>query len=196
MSLRVGIFGGTFDPIHWGHLVVAEQARDQLRLDRVLFVPARTPPHKRDAAAGADHRFRMTHLATEDHPQFAVSDLELRREGPSYTIDTLRALQAADAAGGARHYLLLGADSARDLEQWREFDTLLEDTCVVVLRRPGTGPQDLPPRVGSRATFLSTPLLEVSSREIRRLVREGRTVRYLVPAPVETYIRTEGLYRS
>ncbi len=195
MSLRVGIFGGTFDPIHVGHLVVAEQARDRLALDRVVFVPARVPPHKPGASAGAEHRFRMTCLAVEDNPGFAVSDLELRREGPSYTVDTLRALRA-DEPGDARHYLLLGADSARDLEQWKDVDALLEDSTVVVLGRPGVEQDDLPPRVGSRATFLPTPLLEISSTEIRRLVRDGGTVRYLVPVRVEEYIRSEGLYRS
>jgi nicotinate-nucleotide adenylyltransferase len=195
VSLRVGIFGGTFDPIHLGHLIVAEQARDRLRLDRVLFVPARVPPHKGSAAADAEHRYRMTRLATEDHPQFAVSDLELLREGPSYTIDTLRALRA-EAPGGTRHYLLLGADSARDLEHWRDFQDLLEDATVVVAGRPGVDQDRLSTHVGRKATFLSTPLLEISSTEIRRLVREGGTVRYLVPAPVEEYIRSEGLYRS
>lgn len=195
MSHRVGIFGGTFDPIHVGHLIVAEQARDRLRLDRVLFVPARVPPHKQAAAAHADHRYRMVCLATGDHPQFAVSDLELRREGPSYTVDTLRALQA-EAPEGTRHYLLLGADSARDFGQWKEFHSLLEGTTIVVMGRPGTEQGDLPEAVALHATLLSTPLLEISSSEIRRLVREGSTVRYLVPAPVEAYIRSEGLYRS
>ena len=195
MSLKVGIFGGTFDPIHIGHLILAEQARDRLRLDRVLFVPARVPPHKQTAAAHADHRYRMACLATEDHPHFAVSDLELRREGPSYTVDTLRVLKA-EAPEDAQHYLLLGADSARDLEQWKSFETLLGSATVVVMGRPGVGQEDLPASVGRQATYLSTPLLGISSSGIRRLVREGGTVRYLVPAAVEAYIRSEGLYRS
>jgi nicotinate-nucleotide adenylyltransferase len=191
----VGIFGGTFDPIHVGHLIVAEQARDLLHLDQVLFVPARMPPHKVQATASAEQRFRMTSLAVEDNPAFAVSDLELRREGPSYTVETLRALRAT-APTGARHYLLLGADSARDLEQWREHETLLGDSTVVVLERPGVGREAMPPSVGRHATFLSTPRLDISSTEIRRRVRQGGTVRYLVPVPVENYIRSEGLYRS
>lgn len=195
MSARVGIFGGTFDPIHLGHLIVAEQARDRLRLDRIVFVPARVPPHKRGAVAGAEHRYRMTCLAAGDNPGFEVSDVELRREGPSYTVDTLRAFRAI-SPGDAQLHLLLGADSARDLEQWKDVDALLEDSTVVVCGRPGVGQDDLPARVGRRATFLATPLLEISSTEIRRLVREGGTVRYLVPVPVEEYIRSEGLYRS
>jgi nicotinate-nucleotide adenylyltransferase len=195
VSLRLGVFGGTFDPVHLGHLAGAEQARDHLRLDRVLFIPARVPPHKAAAVANADHRFRMTSLAVLDNPGFEVSDVELRREGPSYTVDTLRALKA-EAPEDARHYLLIGADSARDLVQWKEHETLLEDSTVVVLGRPGVGAEDLPPPVGRRATFLSTPLLGISSTEIRRLVREGKSVRYLVPDGVESYIRSEGLYRS
>ena len=195
MSPRVGIFGGPFDPIHVGHLIVAERERDLLRLDRVRFVPARVPPHKTAAVASAEHRFRMTSLAVEDNASFEASDLELQREGPSYTVETLRALRA-EAPADARHYLLLGADSARDLEQWKDHDVLLEDATVVVFERPGTGQADLPSSVGRRTKFLSTPRLEISSTEIRRLVRDGATVRYLVPAPVEAYIRSEGLYRS
>jgi len=195
VSLRIGVFGGTFDPIHLGHLVVAEQARDRLGLERVLFVPARVPPHKTAAVANAEHRYRMTCLATGDNPGFGVSDLELGREGPSYTVDTLRRLRA-ESPGDARHYLLLGADSARDLVQWKEHEALLEDSTVVVLARPGVGPEDFPAPVGRQATFLATPLLDISSSEIRRIVRGGGSVRYLVPAPVEDYIRSEGLYRS
>ncbi|MFN8176479.1 MAG: nicotinate-nucleotide adenylyltransferase [bacterium] len=195
MTPSVGIFGGTFDPIHVGHLIAAEQAQDLLHLDRVLFVPARVPPHKAAASASAEHRYRMTSLAVEGNPHFAVSDLELRREGPSYTVETLRSVRA-NAPADTRHYLLLGADSARDLEQWKDHEALLGDATVVVLERQGIGRADLPPSVGRRATFLSTPRLDISSSEIRRLVRVGGTVRYLVPAPVETYIRSEGLYRS
>jgi nicotinate-nucleotide adenylyltransferase len=193
VSLRLGVFGGTFDPIHLGHLILAEIAHYLLRLDRVLFVPARTPPHKGSTPTGPEHRIRMTRLATESNPHFAVSDVELRREGPSYTVDTLRTLR--DENPGAEHYLLMGADSARDLESWKDHEVLLEDSTVVVLGRPGVEASQLPPGVGRRATVLSTPHLEISSSEIRRLVRDGGPIRYLVPEPVESYIRSEGLYR-
>lgn len=194
MSLRLGIFGGTFDPIHLGHLILAELARYLLRLDRVLFVPARIPPHKGSTPTDAEHRIRMTRLATEGNAHFAVSDIELGREGPSYTVDTLRALRELEP--DTEHYLLMGADSARDLESWKDHDVLLEDSTVVVLGRPGVEAVDLPPEVGRRTTVLSTPRFDISSSQIRGLVREGGPIRYLVTDPVESYIRSEGLYRT
>jgi len=194
VSLRLGILGGTFDPIHLGHLILAELARYLLRLDRVLFVPARIPPHKGESPTSPEHRLHMTRLATRDNPHFAVSDLELRREGPSYTVDTLRALR--DESPDAEHYLLMGADSARDLGSWKDHEVLLEGSTVVVLGRAGVESEDLPPDVSRRATLLSTPRLEISSSQIRHLVRDGGPIRYLVTEPVESYIRSEGLYRS
>lgn len=194
MSLRLGIFGGTFDPIHLGHLILAEIARCLVRLDQVLFVPARIPPHKGVTPSDPEHRIHMTRLATEGNPHFVVSDLELRREGPSYTVDTLRSFRKQNP--DAEHFLLMGADSARDLETWKDHEVLLEESTVVVLARPGIGKKDFSDRVAANATVLSTPLLEISSSEIRRLVRDGGPMRYLVPEAVETYIRSEGLYCS
>lgn len=195
MSLRLGIFGGTFDPIHLGHLIVAEITRGLLGLDRVVFVPARMSPHKRGAGAPPEHRYRMTGIAVEDNPSFEVSDIEIRREGPSYTVDTLRTLRG-QSPPDTEHYLLLGADSARDLESWREHEELLRDSKVVILGRPGVDDRELPGTVASRATVLSTPLIGISSSEIRRRVRAGETIRYLVTAAVERYIRSQGLYAS
>jgi len=195
MSLRIGIFGGTFDPIHLGHLIVAEIARCLLSLDRVLFVPAGIPPHKGSASSDPDHRLRMTDLATRDNPAFEVSDLEVRRDGPSYTVETLRALRERSPEG-TLHYLLMGADSARDLESWKEHRILLEEATVVVLSRSGVRSADLPERVERRAKVLSTPVIEISSSDIRRRVREGGSIRYLVTDPVERYVRSEGLYLS
>ncbi|HMB68735.1 MAG TPA: nicotinate-nucleotide adenylyltransferase [bacterium] len=195
MSLRLGIFGGTFDPVHLGHLILAELTRGLLGLDRILFVPARMSPHKRGADASPEHRFRMTGIAVKDNPHFEVSDVEIRREGPSYTVDTLRSLRGKNPPD-TEHYLLLGADSARDLESWREHEELLDGSKVVILGRPGTEDRELPGAVASRATVLSTPLIEISSSEIRRRVRAGETIRYLVTEPVESYIRSQGLYAS
>jgi nicotinate-nucleotide adenylyltransferase len=195
VSLRLGILGGTFDPIHLGHLIVAEIARRLLRLDEVVFVPARVPPHKGSVATSPDRRFRMADLATTDNPGFRVSDVEIRREGPSYTIDTLRALRAEGPAG-TEHFLLMGADSARDLASWKDHEVLLEESTVAVLGRPGVTESDLPPGLEDRVTFLDTPLVEISSTEIRRLVRRGESIRYLVTDPVESFIRSEGLYLS
>jgi nicotinate-nucleotide adenylyltransferase len=195
VSLRVGIYGGTFDPVHLGHLLLAELTREALRLDRVVFVPARVPPHKGGGEAPPEHRYQMTGLAVEDNPDFEVSDVEIRRDGPSYTVDTLRRLREI-APAGTEHYLMMGADSARDLETWREHDALLRDSTVVVMGRPGVDLADLPGPVARRTTWLPTPLIEISSSEIRRRVRGGRTIRYLVAEPVERYIRSQGLYAS
>lgn len=195
MSLRLGIFGGTFDPIHVGHLIVAELARCLLPLDRVLFVPARIPPHKGSVPTDPDHRLRMTDLATRDNPAFEVTDLELHRDGPSYTVETLRDLRERNPED-TRHYLLMGADSARDLETWKDHEVLLEEATVVVLARAGVRSADLPERVERRATILATPVIEICSSDIRRRVREGGSIRYLVTDPVERYVRSEGLYGS
>jgi len=195
VSLRLGIFGGTFDPIHVGHLILAELTRYLLKLDRVVFVPARVPPHKGSDPTDPEYRYRMTDLACRDNPHFEVNDLELRRDGPSYTVETLRTFRGGTPEG-TEHYLLMGADSARDLETWKDHEFLLEEATVVVLARPGVGPQDLPECVGERVTVLSTPRIEISSTEIRRLVREGASIRYLVTDPVERFIRSEGLYVS
>jgi nicotinate-nucleotide adenylyltransferase len=195
MSLRLGIFGGTFDPIHIGHLIVAELARCLLPLDRVLFVPARIPPHKGSVPTDPNHRLHMTDLATRDNPAFEVSDLELRRDGPSYTVETLRDLREENPAD-TEHYLLMGADSARDLESWKDHQVLLEEATVVVLNRSGVRRADLPERIERRATVLSTPVIEISSSDIRRRIRDGGSIRYLVTDPVERYVRSEGLYVS
>jgi nicotinate-nucleotide adenylyltransferase len=195
MSLRLGIFGGTFDPIHIGHLIVAELARSLVPLDRILFVPARIPPHKGTVPTSPDQRLHMTDLACRDNPYFEVTDLELRRDGPSYTVQTLRAIRA-EHPEDTEHYLLIGADSARDLHSWKDHQVLLEDATVVVLSRSGVRHSDLPERIQKCTTVLSTPLIEVSSSEIRRLVREGGSIRYLVTDPVEQYVRSEGLYVS
>lgn len=195
MSLRLGLFGGTFDPIHVGHLILAEITHEMLDLDRLVFIPARVPPHKRGARASAEHRLRMTELAAADNPHFDVSDVEIRRDGPSYTVETLRHLREENPPG-TEHYLLMGADSARDLESWREHEELLRSSTVVVLARSGVDPEDLPPAVAANARVLATPLVEVSSTEIRQRVGTGRTIRYLVTEPVAEYIRSQGLYAT
>jgi nicotinate-nucleotide adenylyltransferase len=195
VSFRLGIFGGTFDPIHLGHLLVAEVTRCLLRLDRVMFVPSRVPPHKGEVSTPAETRYRMVTLACESNPFFGVSDHELRRQGPSYTIETLRAFREEFPAE-TEHYLMIGADSARDFESWQAFEELLEESTVVVMGRPGVTASQLPERVGARTQYLSTPLIEISSSSVRRTVREGGSIRYMVTDPVEEFIRSERLYLS
>jgi nicotinate-nucleotide adenylyltransferase len=200
--------GGTFDPIHFGHLILAEQAREAFDLERVLFVTASVPPHKAGAVvSSAEDRFEMVRIAIEGESRFECSRIELDRPGPSYTIDTLRALRANYLAD-THVYLLLGADEARDFPLWREPRGIQELATVVVANRPGIPhlqvPGDiplLPPTLGEgrggvfeRMAKLEMPGVDICSTDIRRRVAEGRSIRYLVPAGVEEYILEHRLY--
>jgi len=188
---RLGLFGGTFDPPHLGHLALAESARDQLGLARVFFVPAGAPPHKRaGGVTPARHRLAMTRLAVRANPAFTVLDVETRRAGPSYTVDTLRALVAARPR--AAWYLLLGEDSFDALASWREPDVLRSLATLAVAPRPGARR-----RRGRRAAcvWLDAPLLALSSSGLRRRLAAGDSARYLVPDAVARYIARHHLYR-
>ncbi len=198
-SVRLGVFGGSFDPLHVGHLAVAQDVLEALDLDRVLFVPARRSPHKSEAPhASGEHRLRMVRDATRGDPRFEVSGMELRREEPSFTVDTLREL--AKERPGARLFLILGADQWAGFGRWhqpREITRLAE---LVVMSREGDRPTAVDPGLengddGSlRAREVSVVRLDVSSTHLRRRIFEGRTVRYLVPDPVRRIIERENLY--
>lgn len=193
---RLGIFGGTFDPPHTGHLALAECAREQLGLDRVLFVPAARPPHKRGAKrSSAAHRVAMTRAAVRGNPAFAVSTIETRRRGPSWTVDTVRALAAEHA--GEELWLLMGADSYAAFGTWREPAEIARHARLAVALRPGTRAPKRPRGVArDRVTFLENPELEISSSAVRERARAGRSVRYLVPDAVARHIARHGLYGS
>jgi nicotinate-nucleotide adenylyltransferase len=193
--LRIGLFGGSFNPPHLAHLIVAEQVREQARLDQVLWMPCYAPPHKNEEELAAPHhRLTMTQLATEGHPQFVVSDLEIRRGGRSYTIDTLRQLQALYPDWDM--LLIIGEDSLRTLHTWREPEEIIQLAHLVVYRRPGSTTETIDPRFLARATFVEAPLLEISATEIRQRCRQGRSIRYLVPESVRHYIYTHRLYQT
>jgi nicotinate-nucleotide adenylyltransferase len=188
---RVGVFGGTFDPPHLGHLALAERARDQLGLERVWFVPAADPPHKRDRAKSPfPHRLAMTRLAVRGNPAFKVSDLESRRAGPSYTVETLRAMR--QRFPGRELVLLLGADSLSDLPTWRDPAEIAHLARLAVAPRPVGAPRR---RGAPRADFaLDAPVLELSSSDLRARARRGESLRYLVPDAVAAYVRRHRLY--
>ena len=201
MSRSVGILGGTFDPIHIGHLAVAEEAREALGLDRVLFVPAGEPPHK-DAAAvtpPAD-RVAMVELAIADNPAFALSRVEVDRAGPSFTVDTLVALAAASP--DVAWTLILSAESFRGLPTWHEPERLFERARIAVVPRAGLeAPSDAWiderfPGCADRVIRLDGPHLRLSATAIRARVAAGRSIRYLVPDAVIGYIGDHGLYRT
>lgn len=186
--MKLGLLGGSFNPIHHGHLVIAMRAAEALKLDRVLFVPAAHSPLKRreELASDAD-RWAMVRLALRGNPLFSASDLEIRRGGVSYTVDTLRALKKTTRA---QLYLLLGADAYELLPRWRAPDEVVKLARIAVFGRPGHRVRGRMPK-----HTVDCPLLEISSSEIRRRVRRGLSIRYLVPDPVERYIRKKGLYR-
>lgn len=191
---RIAIFGGTFDPPHIGHLALAERARDRLRLDRVLFVPAGRPPHKRRTGMSSpQERLAMTRLAIRGAPAFRVSTIELETDGPSFTARTVRRLSRP----GRSLYLLIGGDSLDDFRTWRDWEEILQWVTLAIADRPGAG------RPSSRAwakrrgaVWVGNPGLDVSSSLVRRLAREGRSLRYLVPDAVARHIARHRLYRA
>lgn len=198
---RIGIFGGTFDPPHIGHLWLAALAAESVELDRVLFMPASQPPHKRlRGMTGAADRLLMTRLAIEGDPLFELTAIEMERAGPSYTVDSIAELERLYGEGG-RLFLIMAADSLAQVDTWRDPDRLLESTEWVVGPRAGTALPEaaaLEERFGaaaSRIHLLDGPALDVSSSDIRRRVASGKTIRYLVPRRVEELITTRGLYR-
>ena len=199
---RLGVMGGTFDPIHHGHLVAAAEARWKFRLDEVRFIPAGRPWMKgHRALADGEDRLRMTELATQDEPAFTVSRMELDREGPTHTVETLRALREHEP--DTELYFVTGADAIADLPQWSEPSEALELATFIAATRPGTDLQatleGLTSELGAEATAaieaLEVPALAISSSDIRERVSQGRPFRYLVPDAVHDMIDEQGLYR-
>ena len=199
---RIGIMGGTFDPIHIGHLITAETVRVECCLDRVLFIPAGAPPHKQgQCITGGMHRYQMTVLATESNPYFQVLPMEIERSGLSYTIDTVRML-LAQFGSDTELFCIIGADAIRDLLTWREVDTLLDLCWFVVASRPGSLEaidsviSQLSEKGRERILRLETPQLEISATLIRDRLRRGLSIRYLVSESVADYIHKESLYEA
>lgn len=189
--------GGTFDPIHIGHLVTADEARQAFSLDEVLFVPAGAPWQK-DASdvASPEHRFLMTQIATASNASFRVSRIEIDRDGPTYTIDTLRALKAQQ---DAEWFFITGADAILQILSWRDPEAVLREATFIAATRPGYDldrlEKELPQGLEDRVRILEIPALAISSTDVRRRVREGRPIRYLVPPGISEYIAKARLYR-
>ncbi len=192
--MATGLLGGTFDPVHVAHLIVAESALDQLELERVIFMPSAGPPHKPGRTiAPVSARLEMVRLAISDNPRLSISDIEARRPGPSYTIDTVRELQRELVPGEKLHFIM-GSDSLVQFLTWKDPHELLAACEFAVVPRPGFDLRDADPRVSARARVLEAPMMDISSSDIRQRVREGRTIRYLVPALVSAYIEEKKLY--
>jgi nicotinate-nucleotide adenylyltransferase len=197
--VRIGILGGTFNPPHLGHLVCAQEALVALGLDRVILIPARTPPHKPvEDEPGVEHRLELCRLAALGDERFAVSEIEVVREGPSYTVDTLSELHSN--APDNDLFLIVGGDIAAGLADWHEPERVLSLATLAVAKRRGTPKAAVQAalahlRGGERTRFFPMPRIGVSSTFVRERVRAGLPIRYLVPEPVEAYIAEEGLYR-
>jgi nicotinate-nucleotide adenylyltransferase len=188
------VFGGTFDPLHLAHLIVAEWVAESEGLERVLFVPAGRPPHKegRTFAPAAD-RLAMVAAAVAGNPGFAASAIEIERGGPSFTIDTVRRLKA-EGRGPTEVALILGADSLVELGSWREPEALLAECSLLVVERPGVDLRLAPEPFRRQAKLVPAPRLDISSRDIRARVRARMSIRYLVPEVVREYIGERALY--
>lgn len=197
--MRLGLFGGTFDPIHLGHLILAELCRETCRLDQVWFVVAGEPPHKPRGRTAVADRLEMTRIAIAGHPAFAVSELEAHRPGPHYSVETLQAVHRKHS--GDELFFLIGADSLADLPFWREPEQIVRLASLVVVNRPGCEPVALPspfilPPDAKPIRTVTIPPIGIASTELRQRVAEGRSIRYQVPRGVEAYIEAQRLYRG
>mgnify|MGYP000052279488 CR=1 FL=1 len=193
---RIGLFGGSFDPVHNAHLALARQARDALPLDELRWVPAGNPWQKARAMTPAAQREAMLQLAIADEPRFVIDRCELQRQGPSYTLDTVRELQAA--APGAEWFLIIGGDQYRNLHTWHGFEQLLQRVTLAVAQRPGAADDaaDADARVrAAPQVALALPPLQISASDIRARVAAGQDIAALVPPAVALYIHQQGLYR-
>lgn len=199
---RLGIMGGTFDPIHYGHLVAAEMARCEFALSKVLFIPTGTPPHKMGrAVTSSDLRYEMVKRSIQDNPTFEISMLEIERQGPSYTVETLKALR--QAWPDYELYFITGTDALREIFFWREADVILTLTHFIGAARPGFDASDFllnvqqeHPEIIGRIHYLEVPALAISSTDIRSRIRQGQPIRYLLPEPVRLFIQENGLYQE
>jgi nicotinate-nucleotide adenylyltransferase len=202
--LRIGIYGGSFDPIHMGHLLIAETVRELCELDQVVFVPAATAPHKQDQqVTSAKHRRELVELAVGGYAPFSLDDRELERGGVSYTVDTLKAIHGERPDD--RLFLIMGGDSLVDLPTWKSPQEICRLARPIVVARPGAPPPDptilqtLMPDLSTneiQSCLIELPLIEISSTDIRQRVQNGQPIRFRTPRSVEKYIETQGLYRD
>lgn len=195
--MRLGIMGGTFDPVHYGHLVIAEEARYEFALDRVVWVPAGDPPHKQSReVVSQEHRYAMVLLATASHPAFEVSRLELERSGPSYTVDTIRAF--SELRPEAELFFITGADATLEILTWHRHDDLIRMCRFIAVTRPGYDlnrlSAELPEPYLARISTIQAPGVDISSTDLRQRLRDGEPVKYLVPEAVEAYLQKHRLY--
>ncbi|MGE5279282.1 MAG: nicotinate-nucleotide adenylyltransferase [Deltaproteobacteria bacterium] len=188
--MKIGILGGTFDPIHYGHLILGEQVAGQLELDKVLFIPAHQPPHKEGhSILSARHRLRMVELAVRGNRRFSVSSIEIMRRGKSYTVDTLRAIKKTHPR--ARLFFICGSDLVSEIPTWKNVAEIHRLATFVLAKRPGYGRR----LSGRNYRKINVAQVDISSSFLRRLVRQGYSIRYLTPGSVVAYIKRHRLYK-
>ena len=193
--MKICFFGGTFDPPHIGHLLVPQMVCEVEEFDKILFIPAYNPPHKINISS-VEHRTNMLKIAINGNPKFEFSDIEVKREGISYTIDTIRALKQEMKLTSNNCYYLVGSDSLVDFHTWREYKAILDECQVIVALRPGFRPSDIRHWVLHRIRFANIPRYEVASTTIRTRWINNKTIRYMVTLPVWNYINENKLYKK
>lgn len=199
---KFGIMGGTFDPIHFGHLVIANEVLDQYKLDKIIFIPTGTPPHKStEGMSSAYHRYMMVQFATMSNPNFFVSDLETRKIGICYTIDTLREIK--EKYKDTSFYFITGTDAVLDLPTWKEPENVLKLCNFIAVNRPGYISDNLDEKInkiikkyGGSIEAIKVPQLQISSTDIRERICNNRSIKYLLPEIVEQYILENRLYKN
>lgn len=199
---RLGIMGGTFDPVHYGHLVAAEMAREEFNLSKVLFIPSGKPPHKvREDISSAELRYEMVEQSIQDNPYFDISALEISRTGPSYTVETLREIRSAWP--DHELYFITGSDALREIFTWRGAEEILLLTQFIGAARPGFDAREFLltvhreyPQIKDRIHYLEVPALAISSTDIRLRVKSGKPIRYLLPETVRLFIKEHRLYED
>lgn len=198
---RIGVSGGTFDPIHYGHLIIAEEAREMMQLDKVIFIPCGNPPHKANChVTPAEYRYEMVSMAVRGNKFFEVSSMEIDRGGYSYTVETVA--QLIEIYGeDTKLFFIIGADVIPELVTWKQFEKLFTMCEFIATLRPGYDKESLYKEIKylesnyhAKINLLNTPLIEISSTMIRNRVKSGKSVKYLVPYEVEEYIKEKGLY--
>lgn len=199
---KVALMGGTFDPIHLGHLFAAERVREEFNLDCIFFIPAGIPSHKSyKEMASSNDRYKMTESAIDSNPYFEISDIELRREGYSYTIDTVNQMKKL-LSPDCKLYFIIGTDNAGEILSWKRADELIREIEFIVVIRPGESEETFKDELvkvrnnGGTVNVLKTPMVPIKSTEIRERVNKGKSIRYMVPKEIQDYIQKNKLYRN
>lgn len=194
--MKIGILGGTFNPIHYGHLINANIIKEDHSLERIVFIPSKVPVHKAiEGDVSVEDRFGMIKLAIEDNIGFDVSRIEIDRLSDSYTITSIK--QLSDIYEDSKLYFIMGYDSFMEIETWKNYEKILEIISIIILNRPGDFiVKKRPLEIAKEVIFANNPHIEISSSYIRNLIREGKSIKYLVPQRVEEYIIEKGLYRN